>query len=202
MRQVAFQAKELRRLGREVLKHCSDTLLPLREEIRQHNALSSAISQILGRVRKRGLNATLSSTQWPVWRRDMPRRVSVGNEVLTIMGEALNYQPATLPFPQDDAMVDDQIALDLIDEAALLRKLTQSLPVASLMRWLHEHYPELSDVTILRLYHELIERQDWTVIPADSPDRQPLNTVRVIHHPHALSADARPGTAIAPSSPP
>ena len=202
MRQVAFQAKELRRLGREVLKHCSDTLLPLREEIRQHNALSSAISQILGRVRKRGLNATLSSTPWPVWRRDKPRRVSVGNEVLTIMSEALNYQPATLQFPQDDAMGDDQIALDLIDEAALLRKLAQSLPVASLMRWLHEHYPELSDVTILRLYHELIERQDWTAVPAESTDRQTLNTVRVIHHPHALSADAKTGPALAPSSPP
>ncbi len=44
MRQVAYQAKELRRLGREVHKQCSDTLLPLREEIRQRNAVSSAIS--------------------------------------------------------------------------------------------------------------------------------------------------------------
>ena len=34
IRQVAFFAKELRQLGREVLKQCSDTLLPLREEIR------------------------------------------------------------------------------------------------------------------------------------------------------------------------
>ena len=33
--QAAFQAKELRKLGREVLKQCSDTLLPLREELRQ-----------------------------------------------------------------------------------------------------------------------------------------------------------------------
>ncbi len=42
MRHVGYRAKELRRLGREVLKQCSDTLLPLREEIRQHNTLSGA----------------------------------------------------------------------------------------------------------------------------------------------------------------
>src|SRR5690606_5144901 len=35
VRQAGFQAKELRRQGREVLKQCSDTLLPLREELRR-----------------------------------------------------------------------------------------------------------------------------------------------------------------------
>ncbi|MBF0256906.1 MAG: hypothetical protein HQL47_10725, partial [Gammaproteobacteria bacterium] len=34
LRQVAYQAKELRRLGRVVAQQCADTLLPLREEIR------------------------------------------------------------------------------------------------------------------------------------------------------------------------
>jgi hypothetical protein len=198
MRQVAFQAKELRRLGREVLKHCSDTLLPLREEIRQHNALSSAISQILGQVRKRGLNATLAASELPLWRRDMPRRVTVGSEVLTIMSEALNYQPASVAFPDDEKVNAEKVALDLVDESALLRKLAQALPVTNLLRWLHEHYPQLSDATLLRLYHMLIERQDWTVTPADSADRQLLNTVQVTHHPHTLHAAANPRHVTAP----
>ena len=185
MRQVAFQAKELRRLGREVLKHCSDTLLPLREEIRQHNALSSAISQLLGRVRKRGLNSTLSASDLPLWRRDMPRRITVGDEVLTVMSEARNYQPATVAFP-DDNVDDDKVKLDLVDEADLLRTLRKGLPIDNLLHWLHEHFPNLGDSTVLRLYHTLIERKEWEVTAAEMPSQQRLNTVRVIHYPHTL----------------
>ena len=185
MRQVAFQATELRRLGREVLKHCSDTLLPLREEIRQHNALSTAISQLLGRVRKRGLNVTLGAGRLPLWRRDMPRRVSVGDEVLGIMGEALGFQPAALAFPEDREDTDAQ-PMELVDEAAVLRSLRQDLPVNDLLHWLHAHYPDLSDGTVLRLYHLLIERREWEATAADIAGSQNLNTVRVLHHPHAL----------------
>lgn len=186
MRQVAFQAKELRRLGREVLKQCSDTLLPLREEIRQHNALSSAISQLLGRVRKRGLGRALGGGNLPTWRRDMPRRVGVGPEVLTIMGEAMNYQPANLAFPEDRAD-SEPVRVDQVDELALLKALRGGLPIADLLDWLCKHYPDLSDLTLLRLYHQLIDRQDWHVTPAEAPSRMDLHTVRVTHYPHGLS---------------
>ena len=189
MRQVAFQAKELRRLGREVLKHCSDTLLPLREEIRQHNVLSTAISQLLGRVRKRGLNSTLSATDLPLWRRDMPRRVTVGDEVLTVMGEALNFQPATVVFPED-GNESGTVALELVDDSAIVRTLRRDLPIDNLLFWLHEHFPALTDSTVLRLYHALIERKEWDVTPADIAGAQRLNTVRVVHYPHALTHTA------------
>lgn len=196
MRQVAFQAKELRRLGREVLKHCSDTLLPLREEIRQHNVLSTAISQLLGRVRKRGLNSTLSSGDLPLWRRDMPRRVTVGDEVLTVMAESLNFQPATVTFPED-RIEADMVALELVDEAAVVRALRQDLPIDDLLFWLHDRFPDLTDPTVLRLYHALIERGEWLVTPADLAGALRLNTVRVIHYPHAL---IHPATAAESSS--
>ena len=186
MRQVAFQAKELRRLGREVLKHCSDTLLPLREEIRQHNTLSTAISQLLGRIRKRGLNATLKSSELPLWRRDMARRVSVGDEVLTLMAEALHFQPASIAFPEERVEADP-IELELIDESSFLGVLRQDLPVSNLMAWLHQHFPDVSDATLLRLYHSLIERKEWEITAADRSAPQALKTLRVIHHAHALS---------------
>lgn len=187
MRQVAFQAKELRRLGREVLKHCSDTLLPLREEIRQHNALSAAISQLLGRVRKRGLHSTLGAAELPLWKRDMPRRVTVGDEVLAIMGEALSFEPATLAFPEDrqDAQA---VPMELVDEAAVLQLLRRAVPVNDLLHWLHERFPDLTDGTVLRLYHLLIERGEWEVTAADTPQTQNLSAVRVTHHPHALKS--------------
>lgn len=187
MRQVAFQAKELRRLGREVLKHCSDTLLPLREEIRQHNALSAAISQLLGRVRKRGLHSTLGAAELPLWKRDMPRRVTVGDEVLAIMGEALSFEPATVAFPEDRQEAH-AAPMELVDESAVLQLLRQAVPINDLLHWLHERFPQLSDGTILRLYHMLIERGEWEVTAADTPQAQNLSAVRVIHHPHALKS--------------
>jgi len=198
MRQVAFQAKELRRLGREVLKHCSDTLLPLREDIRHHNVLSSAISLILGQVRKRGLNATLAASELPLWRRDMPRRITVGSEVLTIMVEAVNYQPTSMSFPGDEDADAEQVSLDLIDESALLRELKLALPVTNLLAWLHDRYPIFSDSTVLRLYHSLIEHRDWIIKTADSMDQQSLNRVRVTHYPHALIAASNEGPVTEP----
>ena len=190
MRQVAFQAKELRRLGREVHKQCSDTLLPLREEIRQHNALSSAISQLLGRVRKRGLGRSLGRGGLPVWRRDMPRRVGVGHEVLAIMGEAMRFQPLRLDFPEEAVDVDP-LGLDRVDEPALLKALASALPIDNLLHWLFDGYPELSDLTLLRLYHNLIDRQDWQVALADDSCQVDLHTVRVTHYPHGLSKTSK-----------
>lgn len=190
MRHVAFQAKELRRLGREVLKQCSDTLLPLREEFRQHNALSAAITQLLGRIRKRGLYRTMRTADLPVWHRSMPRRVSVGAEVLTIMGEALEFTPATVRFPDDD-LGDAAPRLDRVDEAALIAALRRDLPVENLLEWLHGYQPDWSDVTTLRLFHELVQRPEWQVHPAVAANTLPLNTVRVTHHAHHIAASSK-----------
>lgn len=189
MRQVAFQAKELRRLGREVLKQCSDTLLPLREEMRQHNALSAAISQLLGRIRKRGLSRSLRGVELPVWQRDFRRRVSVGDEVLTIMNEGLHYRPVTIGFPEEGGDAADA-PLDLVDERALLAALGRDAPIEDLLAWLHRQWPAWSDATTLRVYHDLVQRNDWLAEPAGQQTSRPLNTVRVTLYSHHL----RPAT--------
>lgn len=185
MRQVAYQAKELRRLGRQVLKHCSETLLPLREEIREHNRLSAAISQLLGRVRKRGLNRTLSAKDLPLWRRERSKGVAVGGEVLTIMNEARAFEPLHVAFPEEHA-ASDAIILDLVDENELMVNLQSAIPVSDLLRWLNDYYGHLSDATLLRLYHELIARPNWQAIQSELPDQLSLNTVIVTHYPHAI----------------
>jgi hypothetical protein len=186
MRDVAFQAKELRRLGREVLKHCSDTLLPLREEVRQHNLLSSAISHLLGRVRKRGLNRTLPAGAMPLWRREVSRGVSVGPEVLAIMHGARGYVPLQVDFPEEHGAAA-MPAMDLVDEAALAARLKGDAPVNDLLAWLRASYPELGDATLLRLYHELIARPDWQTVQSDEATRVVLNQVRVTLYPHQIT---------------
>lgn len=185
MRQVAFQAKELRRFGRDVLKHCTATLLPLREELRQHNALSAAISQLLGKVRKRGLGPTLRRADLPLWRREMQRRVTVGHEVLSLMSEAMNFEPATMEFPGELAATD-LVPLDIVDEAELLQRLRRDAPISDLLHWLRQEYPQCGDGTVLRLYHELLDRPDWQISVAGFTHQQNLNTVRVTYYPHAI----------------
>jgi hypothetical protein len=191
LRQVAYQAKELRRIGRVVSQQCADTLLPLREELRQHNSLSSAISQLLGEVRKKGLNRSSAGKKGkpglPLWRIERPRRVSVGDDVLDIMAEALDFRPQLQSFPEALEAEAGNIA-DWVDEELLRQRLLDSLPVESLMDWLAQHYGELPDVVLLRLYHELVRGTDWQCEQARQSSATELSEVRVHHYPHMLSS--------------
>lgn len=188
LRQVAYQVKELQRLGRVVALQCADTLLPLREELREHNGLSAAISQLLGRVRKRGLVRGLSlhspSSSLPVWRPERPRRANVGLEIRALMAEALAYIPEQTCFPAEVAF--DSSSLQPIDEEQLKQRLQQSLPVENLLIWLQLHYPEQSDATLLRLYHELVREPCWRVSQHEDTAMTDLQEVQVSYHPYRI----------------
>ena len=190
LRQVAYQAKELQRLGRVVAKQCAETLLPLREELREHNGLSSAISHLLGRVRKRGLSRGLTSRHHdgsdalPVWRQERSRRISVGFVIRELMASALAYTPSQASFPDD--MPFNNAALQPIDEDELKQKLLDSLPVENLLLWLQQHYGEHSDATLLRLYHELVRDSLWQASLQDNCTLTELQDVQIRYYPHRM----------------
>lgn len=190
LRQVAHQAKELRRFGRLVAQQCADTLLPLREELRQHNALTSAISLLLGQVRKRGLRRALSrpadGTALPVWRNERGFKLQLGDEVRAVMAAARQYQPQAMAFPQDEPG-DAVQSLEQVDEAAIRAHVARSLPVENLLDWLHSHYTHLQDATLLRLFHDLQHEPGWQFVAASQPEKTTLQTIRVLHHPHLVS---------------
>lgn len=190
LRQVAHQAKELRRFGRQVAQQCADTLLPLREELRQHNSLTSAISGLLGQVRKRGLRRALTRTNaktaLPLWRNERGFKLQLGDEVRLIMAAAHQYQPQAVAFPEDDPAEAAQL-LEQVDEAGIRAHLAQSLPVASLLDWLQTHYAHLQDPTLLRLFHDLQYEASWQFEAGEQPVKTTLQSVRVLHHPHRVS---------------
>lgn len=192
LRQVAHQAKELRRFGRLVALQCADTLLPLREELRQHNALTSAISMLLGQVRKRGLRRALSrsteDTALPVWRNERGFKLQLGDEVRAVMAAVRQYQPQSVTFPQDEP-IDTAQLLEYVDEAGIREHLTRSLPVADLLDWLNSHYSHLQDATLLRLFHDLQHEPGWHIEPEEGIEKRTrLQTIRILHHPHRVSA--------------
>lgn len=190
LRQVAHQAKELRRFGRLIAQQCADTVLPLREEMRQHNALTSAVSLLLGQVRKRGLRRALSrhtaSTAMPVWRNERGFRLQLGDEVRAVMAAAQQYQPQSVAFPQDDPGNAPPL-LEHVDEAAIRQQLRSSLPVGSLLDWLHTHHGHLQDATLLRLFHELQHEGSWQIEASAHSETTTLQAIRVLHHPHRVS---------------
>ena len=190
LRQVAHQAKELRRFGRLVAQQCADTLLPLREELRQHNALTRSVSLLLGQVRKRGLRRALShpadQTALPVWRNERGFKLQLGDEVRSIMAAARQYQPQAVAFPQDEPG-DDVPLLEQVDEAAIRTHLARSLPVENLLDWLHGHYGHLQDATLLRLFHDLQHEPGWQFEAAPQPEKTRLQRIRVLHHPYRVS---------------
>jgi hypothetical protein len=190
LRQVAHQAKELRRFGRLIAQQCADTVLPLREEMRQHNALTSAVSLLLGQVRKRGLRRALSrhtaDTAMPVWRNERGFRLQLGDEVRAVMAAAQQYQPQSVAFPQDDPGNAPPL-LEHVDEAAIRQQLRSSLPVDNLLDWLHTHHGHLQDATLLRLFHELQHEGSWQIEASAHPETTTLQAIRVLHHPHRVS---------------
>ena len=190
LRQVAHQAKELRRFGRLIAQQCADTVLPLREEMRQHNALTSAVSLLLGQVRKRGLRRALSrhiaNTAMPVWRNERGFRLQLGDEVRAVMAAAQQYQPQSVAFPQDEPGNAPPL-LEHVDETAIRQQLRSSLPVDSLLDWLHTHHGHLQDATLLRLFHELQLDGSWQMEASEQAESITLQTIRVLHHPHRVS---------------
>jgi hypothetical protein len=190
LRQVAHQTKELRRFGRTVAQQCADTLLPLREELRQHNLLTSAISRLLGQVRRRGLRRALSrhttDSALPLWRYERGFKLQLGDEVRAVMAAARQYQPQPVAFPQDDPTHLTPL-LEHVDEAGIREHLGRSLPLDNLLDWLNRHYSQLQDATLLRLFHDLQHEAQWQIEPTDHIERTELRTIRIEHHPHRVS---------------
>lgn len=88
---------------------------------------------------------------------DMPRRVTVGEEVLGIMAQALHFAARHTGLPRGTRRRCGRPSGGRgLDEAAMLRCLRQDLPMSCLLHWLHQHFAELSKSTVLRLYHQLI----------------------------------------------
>jgi hypothetical protein len=192
IRQVSYQAKELRHFGRVVAQQCADTLLPLREELFTHNRLTSAISLLLGLTRKRGLRHALRTRKQdvtpPLWCRERGFRLYLGDEVLAIMASALKYQPQTVAFPRDEP--DDRVhQTEQVDEESMLAHLIRSLPVDDLLAWLHNHYGHLQDATLLRFFHDLQHEAKWHFEAEDRESTLDLQKIRVLHHPHSMSAE-------------
>lgn len=94
-------------------------------------------------------------------------------------------------FPDDDTAAVEPM-VDLVDDASLVAALRQDAPIENLLDWLHRYEPRWSDVTTLRLYHELVQRDDWQSAHAALPHTQDLNSVRVTLHPHRLTLSADP----------
>ncbi|MEZ8082750.1 hypothetical protein [Enterovibrio norvegicus] len=185
MRQIAYQVKDLRYQGRVIAQQCADTLLPLREEARQHNQLSTVISKLLGQVRKKGLARGLRAAGLPMWKSARITKIQIGNEVRELMAEFLNFEPSSIPFPEEEEAPTSSM-INWVDEELLREQLADSLPVANLMTWLRENYQHLPDAELLRLYHELVRDPQWQSTLGMRSSTTALNTVAVTYHPHEI----------------
>ncbi|ABV86590.1 hypothetical protein [Shewanella pealeana] len=186
IRQIAYQVKDLRYQGRIIAQQCADNLLPLREEARQHNQLSAAISKQISAVRKKGLARGLEGNGLPMWKSGRSTKVQLGNEVRELMAEFINFEPSTIPFP-DEEIAPSSPLISWVDEDYLLKQLLNALPIYNLMVWLKDNYQYLPDAELLRLYHELVRDKQWESILSSNVDTTALNTVYVTYYPHEIT---------------
>jgi hypothetical protein len=185
LRQVGFRVKDVRQLGRQALKNCTNTLMPLREEVRRHNHLSTAIGKLLGQVRKKGLDRTFPVQKMPVWRRDRALSVAIGPELLGLMEQIRGYQAKSVDFP-DETNEQLLVAVEQVDDEAIRQHLYRSLPIADLMGWLTLHYGHYQDTTVLKLYHKLIRLPEVSANPNAQAIRVELKQIAIALHSHVL----------------
>jgi outer membrane biogenesis lipoprotein LolB len=102
------------------------------------------------------------------------------------MAAAQHYQPQSVAFPQDEPGNAPPL-LEHVAEAAIRQQLRSSLPVDSLLDWLHTHHGHLQDATLLRLFHELQNESSWQIEASAHPETTTLQAIRVLHHPHRVS---------------
>jgi hypothetical protein len=187
LRQVGFRVKDLRQKGRITLTQCTNTLMPLREEVRRHDKLSSAIGYLVGEIRKKGLNQTLSLQKLPFCQKERSISIYVGSELLSLMENVRGYQSKTVEFPESLAE-NSPLQLERVDGKAIENHLYQSLPVSDLMRWLIENYSDYQDITLLRLYHKLIRLQNLDARPESQKSHLTLKQITIQLHSHALKS--------------
>lgn len=185
MRQIAYQVKDLRYQGRVISQQCADTLLPLREESRQHNQLSAVVSKQLSQVRKKGLVRGLNSNGLPLWKGNRVTKIQLDNQVRELMAEFMNFEPSSIPFPDEEEVPASSI-VNWVDEEYLREQLAHALPVENLMTWLSGNYRHLPDAELLRLYHELVRDHQWESTLGVNSNTTELNTVVVTYHPHEI----------------
>lgn len=191
IRDAAFQSRELRRLGREVMTQSTQTLLPLRNELRDHSVLAASIGAVLGLVRKRGAKRALTDKYLPFCVRDIYRKISVGPEILTIVAAAKNYTPVRVDFPEEQ-VATAATPLDIVDLRNIRDRLQSDGGTGDLMEWLALSYPDWQDLTVLAVFHDLSrERQKEQPDLAPDPQWITLKDVRVQHHPLRM-----PGTHV------
>lgn len=183
LRDAAYQARELRRLGREVMHQCTSTLLPLRNEIREHSTLAAAVGTVLGLVRKRGARRVLTNDYLPFAARERYHKVSAGPEVLDIMAAARNFLPATVDFPEEDT-TETHTPLDVIDLDDLREQLAEDGGTDDLLAWIASKKPHWQDATVLTAFHALARSDKGPPAePAAALEWLDLKAIRVGHHP-------------------
>lgn len=190
VRAIAYKAKELRRQGLRVAQRCSEILFPLREELRQHNALGEAITTLLACVRKRGLGSLYADDKASplLWQRDRRRRITHGLEIRDIMADAMRYQPESVAFP--DAPEGGLDAFHWINPHQLSKAMKAALPIENLIEWMRQQYPDVPDQAILTHFHLVMsaEQPFYATELLEFEHSTDLNVVRVIYHPHRLTA--------------
>ena len=66
-----------------------------------------------------------------------------------------------------------------------MQHLMEQLPVHDVLVWLKAHYAHVSDATLLRLYHRLIQNDssDWQLTQAEKAINCELKHINIYHYP-------------------
>lgn len=152
--QLRTRLLEMNQTGRESLSRCADLLMPLRDELRRTTLLSRNASFLLGQMRKKGIEATLTHLV-PSLRSDT-QKFSLGskNQMTSYMAELTHYEHEAYQLPEETSEASP-LLMQVPELSEVIKRAQADSHISDLSQWLAQSYPELPLDELLFLYQEL-----------------------------------------------
>ena len=144
---------EMQASAQLTLRRARELLLPLREEARQHNAITRGAALALAAVRKRGIDA-LPDEILPLFSRPQSVFLGSASQVEAYVHALAGFKPREDRFPQPQGPRNSTQRAPLTVREMLAR-CQRDLPIADLMHWLIEQEPNVPSDELLYWFSRL-----------------------------------------------
>lgn len=184
--QLKARLLEMNQIGRESLGRCAHQLMPLRDELRRNTLLSRNASYLLGQMRKKGIEHSLSAYTPGISSDSQRFNLGSPNQLVSYMAELCNYQHQSYELP-DRIDPDPTIQLRVPKLKDVVAKAKNCTRIENLSHWLATQYPELPVDELLFLYQELSRSDQLTLEHTEQRTELTLNGYKLTLHPFQSS---------------
>ncbi|AWB68454.1 hypothetical protein C2869_19490 [Saccharobesus litoralis] len=188
--QLRSRILEMHGLSLASLRRCADLLMPLREELRKNTLLTQQVSEVLARMRKKGIEHTLQPAATHLSSDIQKSSLGSANQITAYMAELVDYQDEQVEIP-DELEGEAQLLPTLPEFDFVLDQARQTKQIDNVLSWLQRHYQNVAPEELLYLYQKLANSDELNVAPSSEAQTIQIQDIKVTLHPYASQYQTR-----------